>query len=422
MPPRASKTDIAEPALAAAGQARIEWADAEMPVLRQIRARFEAERPLEGIVVGACLHVTAETANLVRTLVAGGAEVALCASNPLSTQDDTAAALAIHHGAEVHARHGEDLAAYRRHIEAVCDRRPRITMDDGADLVAELHEHRPDQAAELIGGTEETTFGVIRLRALHASGALRCPVIAVNEADTMRLFDNRHGTGQSTIDGILRATSLLLAGRRVVVIGYGLCGRGVAERAKGAGAQVIVCEVDPLRAVEAAMDGYAVMPALEAARQGDVFISVTGNRDAITRKHFEVMRDGAIVCNAGHFDVEINKDDLAALTSEKREVRPFVEEHLLEDGRRINLLAEGRLVNLAAGEGHPASVMDMSFANQALAVEHLALNAGALEPGVHAVPEAIDDEIARLKLEAMGVRIDKLSRAQRRYREALDRG
>ena len=418
----ASNHDVADLSLADAGQARIEWADTQMPVLRQIRERFEREKPLEGITLGACLHVTTETSNLVRTLMAGGADVGLCASNPLSTQDDAAAALVDRYGAEDFAIHGEDNETYYRHIDAVCDKRPQITMDDGADVISVLHGQRTEQIPEIIGGTEETTTGVIRLRALEAEGKLGFPIVAVNEANTKHLFDNRYGTGQSTLDGILRATNVLLAGRKVVVIGYGWCGRGVALRAKGAGAHVIVCEVDPLRALEAVMDGYEVLTSLEAARVGDIFISVTGNRDALSGRHFEVMKDGAIVCNAGHFDVEINKGDLDRLSASKREVRPHVEEHLTEDGRRINLLADGRLVNLAAAEGHPAAVMDMSFANQALSAEYMAKNGASLEKKVYVVPEDIDKEIARLKLESLGVEIDALTELQTQYLSSWDQG
>jgi adenosylhomocysteinase len=418
----ATNYDVADLSLAERGQLRIEWADTQMPVLRQIRERFELEKPLEGIVLGCCLHVTTETANLARTLIAGGADVGLCASNPLSTQDDTAAALVDRYGAEVFAIHGEDTETYYRHIDAVCDKRPRITMDDGADVISVLHGKRTDQLADIIGGTEETTTGVIRLKALESQGKLGFPIIAVNEANTKHLFDNRYGTGQSTLDGILRATNVLLAGRRVVVIGYGWCGRGVAMRAKGAGAHVIVCEVDPLRALEAVMDGYDVMPSLEAAKEGDIFISVTGGRDALHAPHFAVMKDGAIVCNAGHFDVEINKPDLEAITQSKREVRSSVEEHVTTDGRRIYLLADGRLVNLAAAEGHPAAVMDMSFANQALSAEYMAKNASTLEKKVYVVPKEIDEEIARLKLESMGARIDVLSELQVTYLNSWELG
>ncbi len=414
--------DIADLSLAESGQARIDWADSQMPVLRQIRERFELEKPLTGITMACCLHVTTETANLVRTLIAGGADVGLCASNPLSTQDDVAAALVDRYGAEVFAIHGEDTETYYRHIDAVCDKRPRITMDDGADVIGVLHGKRTHQLGDIIGGTEETTTGVIRLRALEAQGKLGFPIIAVNEANTKHLFDNRYGTGQSTLDGILRATNVLLAGRRLVVIGYGWCGRGVAMRAKGAGAHVIVCEVDPLRALEAVMDGYDVMPSLEAANEGDVFVSVTGGRDALAARHFEVMKDGAIICNAGHFDVEINKPDLDAITESKRQIRPSVEEHLTTDGRRINLLADGRLVNLAAAEGHPAAVMDMSFANQALCAEHMTAHAASLEKKVYVVPEEIDKDIARLKLDSMGVEIDSLSGVQLKYLKSWDEG
>src|SRR4051794_25752435 len=408
----ASNYDIADISLADAGQKRIEWADRQMPVLAQIRERFSGEQPLEGVRMACCLHVTTETANLVRTLMAGGADVALCASNPLSTQDDTAAALVDRYGAEVFAVHGEDTETYYRHIDAVCDKRPQITMDDGADVISVLHGKRTDLIPDIIGGTEETTTGVIRLKALEAEGKLGFPIIAVNEANTKHLFDNRYGTGQSTLDGILRATNVLFAGSRVVIFGYGWCGRGLAMRAKGAGAHVIVCEVDPLRALEAVMDGYDVMPSLEAAKEGDIFVSVTGGRDALSGRHFEVMKDGAIIANSGHFDVEINKPDLDAITDTARETRPLVEEHLLKDGRRIYLLAEGRLVNLAAAEGHPAAVMDMSFANQALSAEHMAKHGGGLERKGYVVPEHIDKEIARLKLEAMGVDIDRLSSIQ----------
>jgi adenosylhomocysteinase len=418
----AENHDVADISLADQGQLRIEWADTQMPVLSQIRERFERERPLDGLTLGCCLHVTTETANLVRTLMAGGADVGLCASNPLSTQDDTAAALVDRYGAEVFAVHGEDTDTYYRHIDAVCDKRPQITMDDGADVISVLHGKRTDQIPDIIGGTEETTTGVIRLKALEADGKLGFPIIAVNEANTKHLFDNRYGTGQSTLDGILRATNVLLAGRRFVVFGYGWCGRGLAMRAKGAGAHVIVCEVDPLRALEAVMDGYDVMPSLEAAKEGDIFVSVTGGRDALSARHFEVMKDGAIIANSGHFDVEINKPDLDSITDKAREVRRHVEEHLLKDGRRIYLLAEGRLVNLAAAEGHPAAVMDMSFANQALCAEHLAKHGAELERKVYVVPEQIDKDIARLKLEAMGVNIDRLTSLQEKYLTSWDQG
>ncbi|HXF72336.1 MAG TPA: adenosylhomocysteinase [Actinomycetota bacterium] len=414
--------DVRDLGLAEAGRERIEWAGGEMKVLAQVRERFEKERPLEGIRIGACLHVTSETANLVETLAAGGAEVALCASNPLSTQDDVAAALCEQGGISVHAIRGEDHETYYRHIDAVLDRRPRITMDDGADLVSRLHRERPAQVAEVLGGTEETTTGVIRLRAMAAEGALRYPIVAVNDARTKRLFDNRFGTGQSTIDGILRATNLLLAGRVVVVCGYGMCGRGVAARARGMGAQVIVTEVDPLPALEAAMEGYRVMPLREAAREGDVFVTVTGDTAVIRREHLEVMKDGAVLANAGHFDVEIDKGALEELAVSRRRIRGSVDEYRLADGRRLRLLAEGRLVNLGAAEGHPAAVMDMSFANQALAVEWIARDGAGLGPGVHPVPAGIDAEVARLKLRAMGIEIDRLTPEQEEYLRSWDSG
>jgi adenosylhomocysteinase len=414
--------DIADIALADDGQRRIDWADRQMPVLRSIRARFEKERPLDGVRMGCCLHVTTETANLVRTLIAGGAEVALCASNPLSTQDDVAAALVDRAGADVYAINAEDNDSYYRHINAVVDRRPQITMDDGADVVSILHAEHADQLSEVLGGTEETTTGVIRLQALERQGKLGYPIVAVNDAKTKHFFDNRYGTGQSTLDGIIRATNVLIAGLRVVVIGYGWCGRGVAMRAKGHGAHVIVCEIDPLRALEALMDGYEVMPGIEAAREGDLFISVTGNRDAIAGEMFDVMKSGAIVCNSGHFDVEVNKGDLESITTETFEARPFVEGHRTEDGREIFLLAEGRLVNLAAAEGHPASVMDMSFANQALASEHVVRDHSYLEKRVYPVPEEIDREIARLKLASREVSIDTLTDAQTKYLASWDQG
>ena len=414
--------DVRDLGLAEAGRERIEWAGGEMKVLAQIRERFEKERPLAGIRIGACLHVTSETANLVETLAAGGAEVALCASNPLSTQDDVAAALCEQDGISVHAIRGEDHETYYRHIDAVLDRHPRITMDDGADLVSRLHRERPGQVAEVLGGTEETTTGVIRLRAMAADGALRYPIVAVNDAPTKRLFDNRFGTGQSTIDAILRATNLLLAGRVVVVCGYGMCGRGVASRARGMGAQVLVTEVDPLPALEAAMEGYRVMPLREAAREGDVFITVTGDASVIRREHLEVMKDGAVLANAGHFDVEIDKGALEELAVSRRRIRGSMDEYHLADGRRLRLLAEGRLVNLAAAEGHPAAVMDMSFANQALAVEWIAREGRALAPAVHPVPAEIDAEVARLKLRAMGIEIDRLTPEQEEYLRSWESG
>jgi adenosylhomocysteinase len=384
-----------------------------MPVLRSIRERFAVERPLDGITVGACLHVTSETANLVRTLVAGGADVALCASNPYATQDEVAAALA-RAGIEVHAVRGEDADAWAARVAAVVARAPRVTIDDGADLLTALHLARPDLLDGLIGGTEETTTGLVRLRALEAEGRLACPVIAVNEALTERVFNDRYGTGQSALDGILRTTNLLLAGRTVVVFGYGWTGRGVAQRAHGLGAQVIVCEVDPMRALEARMDGYEVLPALVAAERGDVFITVTGCPGVLRGEHFARMKDGAVLANAGHFDVEIDLDELRAAARAVREARPLVEQYDLGD-RRLNLLAGGRVVNLAAAEGHPAAVMDISFALQALAVEELVRRADDLAPGVHPVPDGIDREVAALKLASLGVEIDALRPEQERY-------
>lgn len=414
--------EIKDAALAPSGVLRVEWADGQMPVLRRIRERFARERPLEGVRVAACLHVTTETANLVRTLVAGGAQVALCASNPLSTQDDVAAALVVEYGVPTFAVRGEDRTTYYRHIQQVLDTRPHLTLDDGADLVTTLHRERTDVLPGVRGGTEETTTGVVRLRAMARSGALRYPIVAVNDAKTKHWFDNRYGTGQSAVDGILRATNVLLAGRTVVVCGYGSCGRGVAARARGMGAHVLVTEVDPLAALEAVMDGFPVVPMAEAARRGEVFVTVTGNRDVIRREHFEVMRDGAVLANAGHFDVEIDVAGLRALSTRTRRVREHVEEFTLPDGRRLYLLAEGRLVNLAAAEGHPAAVMDMSFANQALCVEWLVRSAGELAPQVYPVPEEIDRQVAALKLEAMGVRIDQLTPEQRRYLESWEEG
>jgi adenosylhomocysteinase len=406
-------SDIADPGLAEAGEARIEWADGQMPVLRSIRERFAAERPLAGITVGACLHVTSETANLVRTLTAGGADVALCASNPYATQDEVAAALA-RAGAEVHAVRGEDADAWASRVAAVVARAPRITLDDGADLLTAIHLARPDLLDGLLGGTEETTTGLVRLRAMEAEGRLACPVIAVNEAMTERVFNDRFGTGQSTIDGILRTTNLLLAGRTVVVFGYGWTGRGIAQRAQGLGAQVIVCEIDPMRALEARMDGIEVLPALAAAERGDVFITVTGAPGVLGAEHFARMKDGAVLANAGHFDVEIDLQALRDAAESVREVRPLVEQYDV-GGRRLNLLAGGRVVNLAAAEGHPAAVMDISFALQALATASLVARAGELAPGVHPVPDAIDREVARLKLASLGVEIDVLRPDQERY-------
>ncbi|HET9736821.1 MAG TPA: adenosylhomocysteinase [Solirubrobacteraceae bacterium] len=396
-----------------AGEARIRWADDQMPVLRSIRERFARERPLDGIVVGACLHVTSETAMLARTLAAGGADVALCASNPFATQDDVAAALA-GGGIEVHAVRGDDAETWASRVAAVVARAPRITLDDGADLLTALHLARPDLLEGMLGGTEETNTGLVRLRALEAEGRLACPVIAVNEAVAERAFNDRFGTGQSALDGILRTTNLLLAGRTLVVLGYGWAGKGVALRADGMGASVIVCEVDPMRALEARMDGFEVMPALDAAERGDVFVTVTGGRDVLRAEHFARMKDGAVLANAGHFDVEIDVVGLREAASEVREVRPRVDQYVV-DGRRLNLLAAGRVVNLAAAEGHPAAVMDISFALQALAAEELVRRAGELTPGVHPVPEGIDREVAALKLASLGVRIDELSSEQARY-------
>ncbi|HLF99200.1 MAG TPA: adenosylhomocysteinase [Acidimicrobiia bacterium] len=407
--------DVADTGLAESGRKRIAWADRTMPVLTSIRERFAKERPLEGLRLAACLHVTTETANLVRALQAGGAQVIVCASNPLSTQDDVAAALVTDHEVPVFAIKGIDRDGYYRHLNAALDAHPHMTMDDGCDLVSTLHQERPDQLAEIIGGTEETTTGVIRLKAMEADGALKYPIVAVNDANTKHLFDNRYGTGQSTIDGIIRATNALLAGKVFVVAGYGYCGKGLASRAKGMGSRVVVTEVDPLRALEAVMDGFDVMPMIDAARIGDIIVSVTGDRDILRREHFEVMKDGAILANSGHFDIEIDLEALAAMATDRRELRTFVEEFVLDDGRRIVVLGEGRLVNLAAAEGHPAAVMDMSFANQALAAEWMAKNAASLTPRVYDVPKDIDEEVARLKLESMGIRLDVLTDAQREY-------
>jgi adenosylhomocysteinase len=415
-------SDIRDPSLADEGRLKIEWADRQMPVLARIRDRFEKDRPLDGVRIAACLHVTTETANLMRTLTGGGADVALCASNPLSTQDATAAGLVHGYEIPVYAIRGVDEAGYYGHIKAVLDRRPMITMDDGGDLVTMLHQQRPDQLHEIIGGTEETTTGVIRLRAMEERGVLGYPIVSVNSANTKHLFDNRYGTGQSALDGVIRATNVLLAGRTVVVCGYGMCGRGVATRARGMGAQVVVTEVDPTRALEAAMDGFRVAPGIEAATQGDVFITVTGNKHVLRREHFEVMKDGAILANAGHFDIEIDLGSLGSMASGRRPVRPEVEEFSLDGERKLYVLSEGRLVNLAAAEGHPASVMDMSFANQALSCEWIVQNSASLEKKVYPVPEAIDQEVARLKLETMGIRIDELTTAQRAYLEEWEEG
>jgi adenosylhomocysteinase len=414
--------DVTDLALAPDGIARIEWADWQMPVLAAIRDRFTSEQPLAGYRISACLHVTSETANLMRTLAAGGADIVLCASNPLSTQDDVAAALVDEYDVSVFAIKGEDNDTYYKHIEAAVDHKPQLTMDDGADVIGVLHSARREQLGDILGATEETTTGVIRLKALERDGALGFPVIAVNDANTKHLFDNRYGTGQSTIDGIIRATNVLLAGRRLVVGGYGMCGRGVAMRAKGMGAQVIVTEVDPLRALEAVMDGFEVMTMEQAARVGDIFVTATGDKSVIRREHMELMKDGAIVANTGHFNVEIEIPALRQMAVSSRPARPFVEEFKLADGRRIFLLADGRLINLSAAEGHPAQVMDMSFANQALAAEFVVQNAGTLERRVYPVPEEIDEEIARLKLQTMGVEIDALSEEQAKYLASWDEG
>ena len=407
--------DVKDVNLAEAGGLRIEYAEQHMLVLRGIRERFEKEKPLAGVRLGACLHVTTETANLMRTLKAGGAEVSLCASNPLSTQDDVAAWLATDLGIPTFAVKGEDNDTYYQHLEAVIAANPHISMDDGCDLVCTLHAKHPDKLSQMLGGSEETTTGVIRLRAMEEHGALGCPVIAVNDANTKHLFDNRYGTGQSTIDGILRATNILLAGRHFVVCGYGWCGRGVAMRAKGMGAIVAICEVDPLRALEAAMDGNLVMPMAEAAKWGEVFVTLTGDCSVLRKEHFELMSDGAVVANSGHFDIEIDIPALRELSTSVRRVRPMVDEFTLGDGRRIYLLGEGRLVNLAAAEGHPPSVMDMSFANQALTASYLAKNGKSLENRVYDVPREIDEEVARLKLASMGIEIDTLTPEQRKY-------
>jgi adenosylhomocysteinase len=415
-------SDIFDPSLADEGQLRVEWADRQMPVLTRIRERFEKEKPLDGMRIAACLHVTTETANLMRTLQAGGADVALCASNPLSTQDATAAALVNAYDIPTYAIHGVDEGGYYGHIKAVLDRKPMITMDDGCDLVTLLHQQRQDQLVDVIGGTEETTTGVIRLRSMQADGVLGYPVISINDADTKHLFDNRYGTGQSAMDGIIRATNVLIAGKTVVVCGYGMCGRGVASRAKGMGADVVVTEVNPTRALEAAMDGYRVLPGRDAATQGDIFITVTGNKHVIRAEHFELMKDGAILANAGHFDIEINLAQLRDMAGDARRVRQEVAEYTLGGDRKIYVLSDGRLVNLAAAEGHPAAVMDMSFANQALSCEWLTKNAASLEKKVYEVPDDIDKEVARLKLETMGVRIDELTDEQSAYLAGWEEG
>jgi adenosylhomocysteinase len=440
-----TKNDVRDLSLAGRGKTRIEWADASMPVLRQIRERFAKEKPLQGVRLSACLHVTSETANLARTLTAGGADLVLCASNPLSTQDEVAASLVADYGVAVYAIKGEDHATYYDHIRAALAHRPNMTMDDGADLVSSLLFLALDRDAEvdpvvrqwaqglskderkalfagIIGGTEETTTGVIRLKAMEKAGVLKFPVVAVNEAKTKHFFDNRYGTGQSTLDGIIRATNLLVAGLNVVIAGYGWCGRGVAMRARGLGAQVIVTELDPTKAIEAALDGFRVMTMAEAVPVGDIFVTVTGNKGVLREEHFRAMKDGAVVCNSGHFNVEIDIPALEKLSRERRPIREFVEEFRLQNGRRVNLLADGRLINLAAAEGHPASVMDMSFANQALAAEFMVRNHATLEKKVYVVPEEIDREIARLKLASMGVTIDTPTAEQQKYMTSWEEG
>lgn len=413
--------DVKDPNLAELGRRRIDWASREMPVIRLLRERFAKEKPLAGVRIAACLHITTETGNLALTLQAGGAETILCASNPLSTQDDVAAAL-VDYGIPTNAIKGEDSVTYYQHISTALEGRPQITCDDGADLVSTLHTKREDLISGVIGGTEETTTGVIRLRSMEKSGDLKYPIIAVNDAQTKYLFDNRYGTGQSTIDGITRATNILWAGKNVVVCGYGWCGHGITMRAKGLGAHVIVTEVEPVRALEAVLDGFQVMPLIEAARIGDVFITISGDKNVIDRAHLEVMKDGALLANSGHFNVEINIPVLESLARSHREIRPFVEEYELADGRKLYLLGEGRLINLAAAEGHPASVMDMSFANQTLCMEYLAKNQGALETRVYSVPQEIDKEVARLKLDAMGIAIDTLTPEQQKYLSSWDEG
>ena len=417
-----SRYDIRDITLAPEGVRRIEWADRQMPVLRAIRERFARDRPLVGLRIAACLPVTAETANLMRTLHAGGADVLLCGSNPLSTQDETAAALVAEYGIPTFAIRGEDHDAYYAHIEAACDHRPQIAMDDGADVIGVLHSARREQLGNVIVGTEQTTTGVIRLKALEREGKLAFPVIAVNEALTKQLFDNRHGTGQSTLDAIMRATDTLIAGTRFVVAGYGWCGRGVALRAKGLGAQVIVTEVEPIKALEAVLDGFAVMPMIDAAAIGDIFVTATGDKHVIAERHLELLKDGAIISNAGHFNVEIELPALRELAVSSRTVRPFVEEFVLVDGRTVYLLAEGRVVNLGAAEGLPAAAMDMSFGNQALAAEYAVQNAASLERKVYAVPPEVDREIARVKLATLGVEIDRLTTEQEVYLASWDEG
>ena len=415
--------DVKKLDLATGGRYRIEWAEQEMPVLRTIKARFKQEQPLKGLRVSACLHVTTETANLMHTLQLGGADIVLCASNPLSTQDDVAASLVANYEIPVYAIKGEDNNTYYEHIKAALDHKPHLTLDDGADIVSTLHKSRTELLDGIIGGTEETTTGVIRLRAMAKEGALKFPIIAINDANTKHMFDNRYGTGQSTLDGVIRATNVLLAGKKLVVAGYGWCSRGIAMRADGMGAHVIVTEVDPLKALEAVMDGYEVMTMTEAASKGDIFISATGDINVIDARHFPLMKDGALVANSGHFNVEIDIPALAEMSiGAPRKVREFVDTYTLKNGKKINLLGEGRLINLAAAEGHPASVMDMSFANQALSAEYMAKNAKSLKPDVYTVPEVIDKEVARLKLAAMGVQIDTLTAQQVKYLASWQEG
>ncbi|MCU0566000.1 MAG: adenosylhomocysteinase [Oculatellaceae cyanobacterium Prado106] len=409
------KHDVKDLSLATLGRQRIEWAGREMPVLRQIRDRFATEKPLAGIRLVACCHVTTETAHLAIALKAAGADAVLIASNPLSTQDDVAASLVVDHGISVYALKGEDNDTYHRHVRIALDHKPNIIVDDGSDVVATLIQERPEQIADLIGTTEETTTGIVRLKAMLRDGVLTFPAMNVNDADTKHFFDNRYGTGQSTLDGIIRATNILLAGKSIVVAGYGWCGKGTALRARGMGGNVIVTEIDPVRAIEAAMDGFRVLPMDLAAAQGDVFITVTGNKHVIRKEHFEVMKDGAIVCNSGHFDIEIDLKSLKDMAGEVKTVRNFTEEYRLSNGKSVIVIGEGRLVNLAAAEGHPSAVMDMSFANQALACEYLAQNKGQLEPGLYSIPADLDKEIARLKLQAMGIAIDSLTAEQDEY-------
>ena len=409
------KHEVKDLGLAALGRQRIEWAGREMPVLKQIRDRFAIEKPFTGLRLVACAHITTETAHLAIALKAGGADALLIASNPLSTQDDVAASLVLDHEIPVFAQKGEDNETYNRHVQIALDHRPNIIVDDGSDVVATLVQQRQHQIADLIGSTEETTTGIVRLRAMFREGVLTFPAVNVNDADTKHFFDNRYGTGQSTLDGIIRATNILLAGKNIVVVGYGWCGKGTALRARGMGANVIVTEIDPIKAIEAVMDGFRVLPMAEAAHQGDIFITVTGNKHVVRGEHFDVMKDGAIVCNSGHFDLELDLKYLAAQAKEIKEVRPFTEEYKLKNGKSVVVLGQGRLINLAAAEGHPSAVMDMSFANQALACEYLVKNKGKLEPGLHSIPLEVDQEIARLKLEAIGIKIDSLTADQIEY-------